>query len=393
MYLPFILKEVTKRKSRSIIIILMIAVISSLLILVTVFLNTYSDAIYAPFKEIDANIILQKSSDNKAMDMKSKIRIPFGKDIFSEKEISDISSLNHIKDISKSLVVWQFEKNGFTSIEGIEPENFLSRKYKSWISDGNFIDTTNNKTAVVESHFAKFNHLKIGSTILLNDIKFDITGILKIKEESQIFSSNVYIRINDAQQLSDFKGYNLMYLKLDDISNEDSIKNSIKKINGKINAISGNTISSSLGNITNIYQKFYFLGLAIITSILILILTKITSISLFEKSRDIGILQSVGWTSFDIIRQIVLEMEVKIISGFIIGSIFSFCFILILKNITLKFSSIGLEAQTSISVPISFSPFVILIYFTLIGSISGIVAYILARKMAYMKPVKNLVRL
>ena len=327
------------------------------------------------------------------MDMKSKIRIPFGKDIFSEKEISDISSLNHIKDISKSLVVWQFEKNGFTSIEGIEPENFLSRKYKSWISDGNFIDTTNNKTAVVESHFAKFNHLKIGSTILLNDIKFDITGILKIKEESQIFSSNVYIRINDAQQLSDFKGYNLMYLKLDDISNEDSIKNSIKKINGKINAISGNTISSSLGNITNIYQKFYFLGLAIITSILILILTKITSISLFEKSRDIGILQSVGWTSFDIIRQIVLEMEVKIISGFIIGSIFSFCFILILKNITLKFSSIGLEAQTSISVPISFSPFVILIYFTLIGSISGIVAYILARKMAYMKPVKNLVRL
>ncbi|HCT83689.1 MAG TPA: hypothetical protein DF296_00635 [Candidatus Margulisbacteria bacterium] len=392
MYTPFVIKELTGRKTRTGIIIAIIAIMSSLLILVTVFLDTFSSAIYLPFKGIDASMVLQKSSGQKTVNTASTIRIPFGKTVFSRNEVSAISSLNHIKDISKSLVVWQFGKNGFVPIEGVEPAGFISKKLSNWITKGIFIPDKHSKVAVLESHFAKFNHLKVGDTLTLNQEKLTVCGTIKTKEESQIFASSVYISADNAQLISGTEGYNQIYLKIDNLEQENTVKQSIKGINNNIIAISGSTVSSSLGNVSDIYRKFYWFGLGIIVTIVTLILVKINTIALYEKSRDIGIMQSVGWSGTDIITHTLRDVLFKTVLGVLLGIFISRGIIAFISHVTLQFSPLGLNNQVSLTVPVVYSPLVAAAYSILIILLSLIVTYVLARKLAYAKPAVNLRR-
>jgi hypothetical protein len=80
MYTPYIFKEVSRRKSRTLTNVLTVAVIIAMLISVTSIMNAYTAAIYLPFKDVDSDILLQKSYN--ATNLTSEIRVPFGKGTF-----------------------------------------------------------------------------------------------------------------------------------------------------------------------------------------------------------------------------------------------------------------------------------------------------------------------
>ena len=389
MYIPYIFKEVFRRKSRTLTNVLTVAVIIAMLISVTSIMNAYTSAIYLPFKDVDSDMILQKSYNT--TNLTSEIRVPFGKGTFDDSEIASISALRHVQGISRSLVLWDFKKNGFTSIEGIEADSAVGKKLGSWVTEGRFINVSDNNKAVLESHFAKFNHLKVGNNISLGGESFEIAGILKIGEGSPIFSANVYIKSTDAQNISDIKGYDQLYLKVDDLSNEEAVKEEISKIDPMINAVSGNYISASLNNVVNIYGTFYWVGVGVMALVAILVLFKVNAMALLERRRDIAIMQSVGWTKKEITRQILFETSLQTVLGFVLGAIASLAVITYLGTISIQSASTGLESTpTTITMPLTFSPSTIAEYFGLIIVISFLVSYLLAKKIATIKPSENL---
>ncbi len=389
MYVPYIFKEVSRRKSRTLTNILTVAVIIAMLILVTSIMNAYTAAIYLPFKDVDSDIILQKSHNT--TNLTSEIRVPFGKGIFKDGEIESISALNYVQDISRSLVIWDFDKKGFTSIEGIEADSTVGKKLGSWVTQGRFINDGDSKKAVLESHFAKFNHLKVGDDISFGGESFKIAGILKIGEGSPIFSSNVYIKSTDAQNISGIKGYDQLYLKVDELSNEETVKEEINKIDPMIAVVSGNYISASLNNVVNIYGTFYWVGVGIMSLVAILVLFKVNAMALLERRRDIAIMQAVGWTKREITRQILIETFLQTTLGFVLGTIASLAVITYIGTISIQSASTGLESTpTTIDMPLALSPIVIADYFGLIAVISLLVSYLLAKKIAAIKPSENL---
>jgi ABC-type antimicrobial peptide transport system permease subunit len=389
MYVPYIFKEVFRRKSRTLTNVLTVAVIIAMLISVTSIMNAYTAAIYLPFKDVDSDILLQKSYNT--TNLTSDIRVPFGKGAFDDGEIARIAALSHVKDISKSLVLWDFDKNGFTSIEGVEADSAVGQKLGSWITQGRFINGSDNKKAVIESHFAKFNHLKVGDNISLGGESFDIVGILKIGEGSPIFSSNFYIKSTDAQNISGIKGYDQLYLKVDDISNEEKVKEDISKIDPMITVVSGNYISASLNNVVNIYSNFYWVGVGFLLLIAILVLLKVNAMALLERRRDIAILQSVGWTKREITRQILFETTLQTVLGFALGAIGSLAVINFLGTVSIQSTSMGLESTPiTITMPLTLSTSIIAVYFVLIAVISFFISYFLTKKIAAIKPSDNL---
>jgi ABC-type antimicrobial peptide transport system permease subunit len=389
MYVPYIFKEVFRRKSRTLTNVLTVAVIITMLISVTSIMNAYTSAIYLPFKDVDSDIILQKSHNT--TNLTSEIRVPFGIGTFNDGEIANVSALRHVQDISRSLVLWDFDKKGFTSIEGFEVDSAVGEKLGAWVTQGRFINGSDNKKAVLESHFAKFNHLKVGEEISLGGEPFEIVGILKIGEGSPIFSSNIYIKSTDAQNISGIKGYDQLYLKVDDLSNEEMVKEEISKIDPMINAVSGNYISASLNNVVNIYGTFYWVGVGIMALVAILVLFKVNAIALLERRRDIAIMQSVGWTKKEIARQILFETSLQAMLGFVLGAIASLAVITYLGTISIQSASTGLESTpTSITMPLTFSSSIIAEYFGLTIVISFLVSYLLAKKTAAIKPSENL---
>jgi len=134
------------------------------------------------------------------------------------------------------------------------------------------------------------------------------------------------------------------------------------------------------------------LFLAIVAVIMALILFQVNTNSLMERRKDIGILQTVGWTKANISRQIVSEIFVQTMIGFVLGLIVS---VLILVSI----GSISVQAQVSqslgnnlstLTTPLVLSITAIAQFFVLTLGISIIVSLFLSRQLAHMKPLVNL---
>jgi len=389
MYIPYILKELWNRKARTAGVVLTVAIITAMMIFTTALMAAYSTAIYLPFKNIDANLVLQRA-DNTTESLGAGIRAPFGKGAFPQQTADIISAVLHVENISKSLIVWNFKKESFSTVEGVEPESPWGNKLQSWVTSGRFLVPTDKNVVILESHFAKFNHEKVGDTIFLGNETFQVIGILTIQEGSQVFASNMYIVLPDAQRLSNIGSYNQIYIKLDDLSNEDRVRSAIDGFDKKIIILSGSALSPSISNFARIYGKFYLLGIIFIALISALILIKITVMGLLERRKDIAVMQAVGWRRRDILSQLLSEFMLQVIAGFVIGVIAAIAMASALGTIHIQSKPTGLEQPVDISAPLTIEFLTVFEYFLLIIVISATVAYILSRKIAAIKPIDNL---
>ena len=135
----YIVKELTRRKGRTTTNLLAVAVLVAIFVVITSVMNAYTEAVYLPFQGVGVDMIIHKSTPQSADAPTTSIRLPFGNVVFYQNEIDGIAVSNHIKDVSKTLVLWQFDKGKFISIEGLEPDSFIGEKYKSWVTSGHFL--------------------------------------------------------------------------------------------------------------------------------------------------------------------------------------------------------------------------------------------------------------
>lgn len=392
MNFSYLVKELTMRRGRTLTNLLAVAILVSIFVILTSVMNTYSEAIYLPFKNIGADMIIQKTSSQASTTLTSAIQLPFGKGVFYQKEIDDIAALEPVKDISKSLVLWRFDKGKFISIEGLEPDSYIGKKYSSWVTSGHFFNAVEENKAVVEKHFAKFYGLKLGDTLQLGNSPFEIIGIIATQGESQVSATNIYINLAAAQKLSDIEGYSQVYVKLDNLSSEHIIRSKISNIDKDAVIASASSIATSLSNFVQIYHKFYLLVLAIIALILTVILVQVNAGSLMERRKDIGVLQAIGWTKANISRQLISEVFLLTISGFVFGIIASLLIVTAIGTISIQANTIqGLDnSLATLTAPLTLSGFAVWQFFILTLVISVAVSFFLARKLASMKPLVNL---
>ncbi len=392
MDFTYLIKELARRKSRTITNLLAVAVLVSILVILTSVMNAYTTAIYLPFKNAGTDLIVQRSGSQATNTPTASIRLPFGKGVFDEDEISNISAINHIEDISKALTLWQFDKGKFISIEGLEPDSIVGERLKSGLTSGRFLEFTGGDSIVVEKHFAKFYHLKVGSSLKLGDLNFQVVGIVATQDESQVSATNIYMNLNDAQKLLETNGYSQLYVRLDAMSSEDMVRTEIGRIDTSAIITSSSSIAASLGNVIKIYERFHILGSAILALIAAFILFQVNATGLLERKRDIGIKQAVGWTRKNIGAQVVSEVFVQTILGCIVGVVISF--------VTLSaIGSIGIQANlpgglsndlSSLTVPLSISIPAIGQFSLLALFISTVVSLFLVKRVSGMKPLSNL---
>lgn len=392
MYITYLFKELTRRKGRTITNLIAVAVLATILIVLTSVVNAYTTAIYLPFQNMGVDMVVQKSVSQTPDKTSSAIRLPFGKGIFSQDEIDKISSVHHVEDVSRSLVLWDFDKGKFISIEGVDSNSLLGERLNSWITAGRFFNNEDNNKMVVEKHFAKFYGLKIGDSVNLGDTVFVVIGLLSSQEGSQVSSSNIYVNLGDAQKLLGVNGYSKLYVRLDTLSSEEIVHSEINQIDNQTLAISGSSIGASMVTVIKIYNKFQFLGFIIISIIVGFILFQVNATGLMERRKDIGIMQTVGWKRHDINRQILSEVFLQTIIGFILGIMVSLIIMASIGSINVQTNlSEGLSNSPSISsAPLTISFIAVIEFLALMMIISASVSLFLARRIAGMKPMANL---
>ncbi len=327
MNFRYVLNELRHRHNRTLVNVLGIAIGIALFVSINAVSTAYQKAVSAPFKDIGADIVVQKP-EKRAVDAAQTpasmrgVRLPFSNQLLAPEDVQKLGAIDGVGTSAYALLLWEFENNGFKTIMGVDlsQPNLGPVKVKEWLKEGRFPEAGDE--VVLEKHFAKFRHVARGNTMMIGGRPFTIVGLLEIKEGSQIASANIYLPLKDAQELSgNANGVNIVYLRLSNPSFLDKVKSRIGRELPGLSVTSSDSFLEVMGGVSKISDQFSLLVSIIALGGAVLLIIKTMLGNLVARGSEIGILKAVGWTQRDVQKQLMAEALLQSFAGGIVGLI------------------------------------------------------------------------
>ncbi|HEY6274670.1 MAG TPA: FtsX-like permease family protein [Terriglobales bacterium] len=175
---------------------------------------------------------------------------------------------------------------------------------------------------IVDEYYAATNKVQVGSTVNALNHKFHVSGIVPQGRGSRFF-----VPITTLQDLTGTEGKATMfYVKLDDPKNADLVAKQLNAIPGMENY---NIVSVkewlSIMSADNIPLLSKFIDIVIWIAVVIgfLVIFQSMYTAVMERTREIGILKSLGASKIYIVRVILRETLLLAVAGVITGVIIS----------------------------------------------------------------------
>ncbi len=175
--------------------------------------------------------------------------------------------------------------------------------------------------AIVDEVYAKYKKVKAGDELNLLNHKFHITGIVETGKMSRIF-----IPLETMQELMGWQGkLSQVYLKLHDPADTKQVIAKIRAIlpTYPIYALE-ELLSLASADLRSMASQFIdvIIGIAVLIGFMVVLLSMYTSI--LERTREIGILKSMGASRTYIIRIVMRETIMMCTAGILAGYGFSY---------------------------------------------------------------------
>jgi len=405
MYYPYVFKELRHRSNRTLVNVFGIAVGVALFVSISAVSVAYKDAVSRPFKDIGADLILQRAEKNQTRADKGTksmrgIRLPFSNQLFKAQDLEALKQIKGIAASAHALLLWDFSEKSFRIIIGVDVGQpaLGAVKVREWIKQGHFPEMPGE--IALEKHFAKFRKVGPGDVFQIGGHDFTISGIIEIKEGAQVAAANIYMPINSARMLLKDKpdAMNLIYLRLNDPSMLNHVKTQLSR------KIIGATVSSSdsflelMGGVSIISEKFSLIASMVGLIGAVLLIMKTMTSHLLERSREIGTLKAVGWTRQDIQRQLTAEAFIQTLSGGILGIFAGYFISYLLSFISITIPipwelnpvpAMAKQVQATsqvVQLPVSMSLSLAMIAVSLSVIIGCLFGYMLGRRTGRIKP-------
>jgi ABC-type antimicrobial peptide transport system permease subunit len=194
----------------------------------------------------------------------------------------------------------------------------------STVTEGRAFTTTETdaKVVVLDSAYAKQEGLKVGGTLAVKGVKFEIVGIATA--DSGQAAAQVYLPLAQAQTLSDSKDkITTVYVKATDSRRIDAVKASIQQnVSGTTVTTSADlaeTVSGSLDTAADLATNVgRWLSYAVLIAA-VLVAGLLTSSAVSRRVREFGTLKALGWKSGRVTRQVMGEALVNGLIGGALG--------------------------------------------------------------------------
>jgi putative ABC transport system permease protein len=442
MNYSYVLKELRHHHNRTLVNILGIGIGIALFVSINAVSAAYQKAVSLPFKNLGADIVVQRP-EKRAVDSGQApasmrgIRLPFSNQLLPSQDLEKLTTIQGVDSMASSLLLWEFDKGGFRTIMGVDltQPSLGPVKVKEWLKEGRFPQKEGE--VVLEKHYAKFQHKKIGDPVEINGHPFSVVGLLEIKEGSQIASANIYLPLQDAQGLLGGEssginpvrnssgalnpagiilksnpaveqrgiisnGVNIVYLRLKNPSLLSQVKTSIaRQLNG-VSVTSSDSFLELMGGVSKISDQFSFIVSLIALGGAVFLIVKAMLSNLVERSREIGILKAVGWTERDVQKQLMGEVFLQSLVGGVFGILMGYFFSYLLGflsipvstpwelNLLPAFAKDAEAAAKTVRLPVSISAGLTAISLALSLVAGGMASYVMGKRTARMKPVEIL---
>jgi putative ABC transport system permease protein len=231
-------------------------------------------------------------------------------------KVADIlRRMPHVKVVSP--VIWQIVTGGgLEVIEGIDISSFQALGGPFQYVQGGPFQGPND--ALVDDYIARQRHVKVGDTMEILNHDFRISGIVENGRGARKF-----VLMSTLQDLIGAKDKaSVFYVKLDDPNNAEAVVNEIKNQPG-MEKYSVHSTADYLSMMTpsNIPGFKPFIGIVIGVSLIIgfLVIFQSMYTAVMERTREIGILKSLGASKLYIVNVILRETIVLALAGIAVG--------------------------------------------------------------------------
>src|SRR5256885_4784084 len=235
-------------------------------------------------------------------------------------KVGDIlAKLPHV--VAVAPVIWQLSTAGAVEvIYGIDLKSFerLSGPFH-YLSGGPFRGPND---ALVDDFFAQSQHVKVGDNLEVLNHNFRVAGIVEHGKGARKF-----VPMATMQDLIGAQGKaSVFYLKLDDPNSADAVVKEVKSVPG-MERYSVRSMKEYLSMMTpsNLPGFSSFINVVIGVSVIIgfIVIFQAMYTAVMERTREIGILKSMGASKFYIVNVILRETALLAVTGIVVGIIFS----------------------------------------------------------------------
>jgi putative ABC transport system permease protein len=329
MNLHYLVNELYYHKRRTLMAIIGLSIGVALLIIINALTIAYHQAARAPLKEIGADITVQRSG-NVPKELTGCV-FPCSAVTITDEEVKRIAALPGVTGIGKAVLLWVFDPHQAWIVLGVEQQNTVGPAIlRDAVIDGRFLEQDRGE-ALVEAAYARRFGIKVGDTLSLAGRRFPVVGLLDASKAAKIAIANVYLPLSQAQTLavsskevqsvSPFhkQDVNLIFIRADQ-TKITALSSMLRTMLGKQATIgTPDSFLKLLGSLFALSDKFTIAASLIAIIVAALIAFKTMAGNLAERSREIGVLKAVGWTSHNVVSQIMAESIVQSFLGGILG--------------------------------------------------------------------------
>ena len=312
-FITLILKNPFRNKTRSALSIIGIAIGIATIVALGLITAGMEDSVQSTFNEGAAEITVTNSTN-----------IGGASGLLNASLIDDLKNMTNVSDAVGQLSVSEsnqsFQSRGpvlGTTVYGVN----ASKLNLVGISNVNGrIYEEDSYEVIIGTRYADLNNFSLGDNLSFLGHDFEVVGIY---ETGNMMTDNgVYTSLSMLQNISDTDRVSSILVKTSEGANDTIISENIRDRYGNVSTLTSEELSSMMEDVIKILDSasLAISGLAIIVGAIGVINTMVMTV--YERTKEIGVLKSIGWKNKKILKMILGEtLVITTLSG-IIGAIF-----------------------------------------------------------------------
>lgn len=196
------------------------------------------------------------------------------------------------------------------TITGIDPSTSLGPIQASQLKQGSLLSADASKQAVLSSSYAKNKSLTLGESVKIKGEAFKIVGIVSAPLAGA--SSDFYVKLDQLQAATGLSNkINKIFVRADSQAAVKTVSQEVEKTfagaSVTTNASLASQVSGSLVDANKLVKKMGTFLVLILLLAAIIITTILTLNAVTKRTREFGTLKSIGWKNGQLIRQVMGE--------------------------------------------------------------------------------------
>ena len=317
----FTLKNLLRRKSRTILAVLGISIGITMIITLVSISHGFESQFEGILESFGSAEVLEKGA---------------GDQTFSVLDLdlaNNLKKINGIKVISPTIYAIPSTIEGKPAFGGIDSVSIVGADVPTWkqmkgggfgieVTKGRFLENNNEDGVVLGKVVADKNRKKINDKIEINGEEYKVIGIYDTG--NSFFDNTMVMSIDTVREIAKLPSGKVNTFRVEAV-NPDELNNIAKKIELTFNDVEAYTSEELLEQLSGVLDIISGATI-LISSVAALIggigVLNTMLMSVLERTKEIGILKAVGWKNKVILQMILLESLMISFFGLLFGAIF-----------------------------------------------------------------------